>query len=222
MSGEDPLFSNAKRRSEPGARSSGPGAAAGATEGPGAAAASKKKPRAGGGTGGNSATDRRAQGRGRATASTWYQHLHWHAPSDVGRYNFLRFTRFFQLISVWCFWNDHAEKRGKKCNKNSSKKTTLGFVLKSFVFSQLFCKKFSAWIFQNLFVVLLNSTCYETHLRKIQLKIQFNEVGRYFKNMIPKQMSPLGTHTHMHTCPGTCTTCRPPPRCHATALPYTL
>jgi hypothetical protein len=44
----DPLFSNAKRRSEPGARSSGPGAAAGATEGPGAAAASKKKPRAGG------------------------------------------------------------------------------------------------------------------------------------------------------------------------------
>jgi hypothetical protein len=58
---------------------------------------------------------------------------------------------------------------------------------------------FSAWIFQNLFVVLLNSTCYETHLRKIQLKFQFNEVGRYFKNMIPKQMSPLGTHTHMHT-----------------------
>jgi hypothetical protein len=42
------LFSNAKRYSEPEARGSGPGAAAGATEGPGAAAASKKKPRAGG------------------------------------------------------------------------------------------------------------------------------------------------------------------------------
>jgi hypothetical protein len=39
----DPLFSNAKRRSEPEARSSGPGAAAGATEGPGAAADEQKE-----------------------------------------------------------------------------------------------------------------------------------------------------------------------------------
>jgi len=52
---------------------------------------------------------------------------------------------------VWCFWNDHAEKRGKKCNKNSSKKTTLGFVLKSFVFSQLFCKKVFGMDFSKSF-----------------------------------------------------------------------
>jgi hypothetical protein len=53
----------------------------------------------------------------------------------------------------------NAEKRDKKGLRQKRR----WILLKSFVFSQLFCKKFSAWIF----FWFLNSTFYER--RKMQL-----------------------------------------------------